>query len=287
MKIKLKILLYFIIIPLFFSCTKTKKFGGVNLYTFRKELAKNPKEVLKQISEIGYKNIEDAGYVNGKFYGMTSIEFKEYLQEVDLVPISSHQGGITYENADEIITDLKTLGCKYLVIPIPPMGYFTVDENTQKLGMTCDAKTLTNILNTLGEKCKKAGLELLYHNHDFEFIEDANGIIPFDYLLENTNPEFVNFELDLYWIGKVGINPISYFEKHPGRFKAWHLKDMDNQGRFAPIGDGNLNFLSYLAKKELSGMEYYFVEQDLTYNGMSPFEAVTKSLQKIKKIGYQ
>lgn len=289
MKIKPKKYFFFLLLFVFFSCAKTenKKMGGINLYTFRNELAKNPKEVLQQISTIGYKNIEDVGYADGKFYGMTPIAFKEYLLKLNLTPIASHQGGITYENADTIITDLKTIGCTYLVIPIPPMGYFTVDEKTHRLGMTCDAKTLADILNTLGEKCKKAGLKLLYHNHDFEFKKNVNGIIPFDYLLENTNPEFVNFELDLYWIAKAKKDPIKYFEKFPGRFKAWHLKDMDSLGRFAPVGYGTLDFASYLAQKERSGMEYYFVEQDITYNNMTPFEAITKSYATIKKLGYK
>ena len=280
--------LYFILIIMFCSCTskESEKLGGVNLYTFRNEMAQNPKNVLEQISAIGYKNIEDVGYTDGKFYGMAPIEFKEYLNKVDLNPIASHQGGITYENADEIIAHLKTVGYAYLVIPIPPMGYFTVDKETQKLGMTCDAKTLANILNSLGEKCSKNGLKLLYHNHDFEFTKDKNGIIPFDYLLENTNPNYVNFELDLYWIVKAGFNPIDYFEKYPGRFKTWHLKDMDSAGRFAPVGYGKLDFTAILSKKKLAGMEYYFVEQDETYNGMTPFEAVTKSFNTIKKLGY-
>lgn len=288
MKAELKTLIFLFIILISFSCSKknNKKIGGVNLYTFRKELTKNPKKVLKLISEIGYKNIEDVGYADGKFYGMTPLEFKRYLKTINLHPIASHQGGITYNNANKIITDLKTIGCRYLVIPIPPMGYFTVDKNTHKLGMTCDAKTLANILNTLGEKCNKAGLKLLYHNHDFEFERDKNGVIPLDYLLENTNPDFVNFELDFYWVAKAKVNPITYFKKYPNRFKTWHLKDMDNLGRFAPVGDGSLNFASYLANKQLSGMEYYFIEQDLTYENMTPFEAITRSLQTIKNLGY-
>lgn len=288
MEIKLKTYLYFILMLSSFSCSKTesKKLGGINLYTFREQLKIAPKETLKQISDIGYKYIEDAGYSNGKFYGMEPVEFKNYLKQLGLTSISSHQGGITYENADKIIKDVKTIGSKYLVIPIPPMGYFTVDEKSNALGMTCDAKTLANILNTLGEKCKNNGLQLLYHNHDFEFRKDKNGIIPYDYLLENTNPDFVNFEIDVYWTAKMKVNPTQYFEKYPNRFKAWHLKDIDDLGRFAPVGTGSIDFTSLCSKKELSGMQYYFIEQDETYNDMSPFEAATISLKTIKEIGY-
>lgn len=283
-----KLIFSFIGVFSLLSCSEEKKenFGGISLYNFREELKENPKEVLKQVKKIGYKYIEDVGYIDRKFYGMSPLEFKDYLNQLDLIPISSHLGGITYANADNIIADLKALGCKYLVIPIPPMGYFTVDENTNTLGMTCDAKTLADILNKLGKKCNRAGLQLLYHNHDFEFKKDKNGIIPFDYLLENTNPNFVNFELDLYWTAKAKVNPFEYFEKHPGRFKAWHLKDMDSLGRFAPVGTGSIDFLKLLSKKERSGMEYYFVEQDVTYDGMTPMKAAQKSFENIKELGY-
>jgi len=278
---------FFILILSSCSTKENKNYSGVNLYTFRNELKESPKETLKKISDIGYKYIEDVGYSNGKFYGMKPLEYKEYLNQLGLIPISSHQGGITYENADTIIKDLKAIGSKYLVIPIPPMGYFTVDEKTNTLGMTCDSKTLTDILNNLGEKCKSAGLELLYHNHDFEFKTTKNGIIPFDYLLENTNPDYVNFEIDVYWTAKVKVNPIEYFEKYPGRFKAWHLKDIDSKGRFAPVGTGNINFKELLSKKQLSGMKYYFVEQDITYDNMTPIESIKISLNNTKKFGYK
>jgi len=101
------------------------------------------------------------------------------------------------------------------------------------------------------------------------------------------NPEFVNFQMDLYWVTKAGADPVTYFDKYPGRFKAWHVKDMDDQGRFAPIGNGSIDFASILAKKELSGMEYYFVEQDMTFDGLKPLEAIKISHEGIKRIGFK
>lgn len=263
------------------------KYGGVNLYTFREEMKKDAKAVLKQISDAGYQNIEDAGYADGKFNGMTPEAYKSYLKEIGLVPVSSHQGGITFDNADQVIADVKAVGFEYLVVPIPPMGHFTYNPETRTMGMTGGAKNLADMVNTLAMKCNKAGLKLLYHNHDFEFKKDVDGIVPIEYLLQNTDARYVNFEIDLYWAVKAGADPAAYFKKHPGRFKAWHLKDMDDQGRFAPVGKGNIDFSKLAEMKKLAGLEYSFVEQDLTFDGMSPLEAVKISHESIGKLGFR
>jgi sugar phosphate isomerase/epimerase len=142
-------------------------------------------------------------------------------------------------------------------------------------------------LDTLGEKANAAGIQLLYHNHDFEFKPNSDDVVVIDYLLENCNPEFVNFQMDLYWVTKAGADPLAYFEKYPGRFKAWHVKDMDEQGRFAPVGKGSIDFASILAKKELSGMQYYFVEQDMTFDRLEPLEAIGISHDGLKEIGFE
>ena len=128
-------------------------------------------------------------------------------------------------------------------------------------------------------------LKLLYHNHDFEFTADANGEVVIDYLLEHCDPEFVNFQMDLYWVTKAGADPLVYFEKYPGRFKLWHVKDMDEKGRFAPVGQGTIDFERILAKKERSGMKAYFVEQDVTIH-MKPLEAIKVSHEGLKKFGF-
>jgi sugar phosphate isomerase/epimerase len=275
-------------ITLFFlSACSTKKFGGMTLYTVREDMKKNPKEVLKKIADIGYKNIEEAsGYANGKFYGMTPVEFKDYLHSLGLTPLSTHQPTVTLTNADTIIADVKAAGFQYLVIPVPPMGRFKYDPATRSLSMSEDVDFIANFLNTVGKKCTDAGIKLLYHNHNFEFKANSKGIVPIDYLLANTDPKYVNFQLDLYWITKAEADPIVYFEKYPGRFKIWHVKDMDKQGRFAPVGNGTIDFAKILAKKQASGMLYYIVEQDMTFDEMKPIEAITISHKGLKKFGF-
>lgn len=270
-----------------FYGTAQEKFGGLALYTVRNDMGTDAKATLKAVADAGYKNIEAAGYADGKFYNMSPTDFKKYLKTVGLKPISTHQGSVTLENADAMIADVKAAGFKYFVIPVPPMGLFKVDQETRTMGMTGGVANLTEIINTLGKKCKAAGLKLLYHNHDFEFKKNADGIVPIDYMLEHTDPKYVNFQMDLYWVTKAGADPVSYFQKYPGRFKIWHVKDMDEEGRFAPVGNGQIDFARILANKELSGMKYYMVEQDMTFDNLKPLEAINISHEGLKKFGFE
>lgn len=262
------------------------KFGGLALYTVRDDMGKDVKATLQAVADAGYKNIESAGYADGKFYDMPPEDFKDLLEELNLTPISTHQGSVTMENADAMMADVKAAGFEYFVIPVPPMGLFKYDNATNSMSMTGGAENLANILSTLGKKCEKAGLKLLYHNHDFEFMKDRDGIVTIDYLLENTDPDYVNFQMDLFWVTKAGADPIAYFKKYPGRFIIWHVKDMDEEGKFAPVGNGTIDFSRILAEKELSGMKYYMVEQDRTFDGMEPLEAIKISHEGIKAIGF-
>ena len=268
------------------SCTSKSKVGGLALYTVRDAMKEDTKATLKSVAEIGYQNVEAAGYKDGKYYNMAPADFKAYLQELKLRPISTHQSGVTLDNATAQMADAKEAGFEYFVVPIPPMGLFTYDNKTNTMGMTGTAENLANILDELGEKANNAGLKLLYHNHDFEFKKDSTGLIPIDYLLENCNPKYVNFQMDLFWVTKAGADPLAYFEKYPGRFKMWHVKDMDEEGKFAPVGNGTIDFARILAEKEKSGMEYYMVEQDKTFT-MKPLEAIEVSHKSIQEIGFQ
>jgi sugar phosphate isomerase/epimerase len=264
-----------------------KKSGGMTLYTVRNEMGKDPKATLKQVADLGYKYIEAVDYKDGKFYGMTPEEFKSYTKSLGLKPISVHMGSMTLDNADKLVADVKAAGFKYFIAPVPPMGMFKFDAKTRSLSMDPDVEKLANILNTIAHKAKDAGLEFLYHNHNFEFEKNKDGIVPIDYLLEKLDPKYVNFQMDLYWVTKAGVDPVDYFKKYPGRFKIWHVKDMDSQERFAPVGQGKIDFKRILDNKKLSGMKYYIVEQDQTFDGMKPFEALKLSKEGLKKFGFE
>jgi len=259
------------------------KFGGLALYTVRDAMEKNPKKTLQAVSEVGYSYIEAAGYKDGKFYGFSPKEFKAHLASLELIPLSTHQSSVSLENAASMMADVKAAGFEYFVVPVPPMGLFINDDNG--MNMKGGVENLATILTTLGKQARALDLKLLYHNHDFEFIEDARGLVVIDYLLENCDPKYVNFQMDLHWVTKAKADPLAYFEKYPGRFKLWHVKDMDSQGRFAPVGKGIIDFGRILNEKEQSGMQAYFVEQDETF-AMEPLEAIKVSHKGLKKIGF-
>jgi len=283
---KIKVLLVCLLMGSALFTNAQESYGGLALYTLRDNMASDAKTTLKAVADSGYKYIEAAGYDDGKFYGMTPVEFKKTLKELGLKPISSHQSTVTLENADKMIADVKSAGFKYFVIPIPPMGLFTFQEEGMVMGMTGGAENLATILDELGAKCKRQGLKLLYHNHDFEFKKDKDGVVVIDYLLENCDPKLVNFQMDLFWVTKAGADPVAYFKKYPKRFKIWHVKDMNEDGWFAPVGTGSIDFGPIYAQKKLSGMKYYMVEQDKTFK-MEPLEAIKVSHKGLKKFGFK
>jgi sugar phosphate isomerase/epimerase len=268
------------------SALAQNQFGGLALYTVREAMGEDAKATLTSVAEIGYQNVEAAGYKDGKYYNMTPEDFKKLLTELNLTPVSTHQSDINIDDADAMFADAKAAGFEYFVVPVPPMGLFKYYPETKSMGMEGGAENLANILTTLGKKAEKFGLKLLYHNHDFEYKKDKDGVVVIDYLLEHLDPKYVNFQMDLYWVTKAGADPIAYFEKYPNRFKLWHVKDMDDQGRFAPVGNGNIDFAKILEHKELSGMKYYFVEQDRTFD-MKPLDAIQISHKGLEKIGFK
>jgi sugar phosphate isomerase/epimerase len=218
---------------------------------------------------------------------MTPPEFKSYAKSLGLKPISIHMGAMTTSNADKLIADVKAAGFKYFIAPVPPMGMFKFDPKTRSLSMTDDVERLTSVLDTIARKADAAGLKFLYHNHAFEFEKNSKGIVPMEYMLDHLDPKYANFQMDLYWVTKAGVDPVELFKKYPGRFKIWHVKDMDKEGRFAPVGKGTIDFGRILKNAKLSGMKYYIVEQDQVFDGMEPMEAIRLSREGLIKFGFK
>ncbi|MBE9491274.1 MAG: TIM barrel protein, partial [Bacteroidetes bacterium] len=137
--------------------------------------------------------------------------------------------------------------------------------------------------NKIGERCRSSGLQFAYHNHAFEF-EKMDGIIPYDILLEQSDPEFVTMQLDLYWMVFGGYEPIDYFGKYPGRFGLWHVKDMDNTEKreSTEIGKGIIDFKKIFADKERAGMKYFYVEQESFK--IPPFESIAISYNYLNNL---
>ena len=228
---------------------------------------------MQKIADIGYNAIEAAGYANGKFYGYPPKEYKKITEDIGLIPQSSHTM-VNIENIDKVIEDTLEAGMSYIVLP-----YLSEDKRR-----TLDEYKMTaEEFNKIGERCKSSGLQFAYHNHAFEF-DKMDGIIPYDILLEQTDPEFVTMQLDLYWMVFGGYEPIDYFGKYPDRFVLWHVKDMDNTEKreSTEIGKGIIDFKKIFADKERAGMKYFYVEQESFK--IPPFESIAISYNYLNNL---
>ncbi len=257
-----------------------KKIGnmGVQLYTVRDNMAKDPIGTLKKVAEIGYTDVELAGYYERKFYGMPPIAFKRLLNELGLTTNSGHVGPDRLrEDWEATVADAAILGQKYLVIPwLPESERKTIDQY----------KRLAEALNRGGEVAKKAGIQLAYHNHDFEFIT-LDGQVPYDLLLQACDPKLLKMELDLYWIIKAGKDPLAYFNQHAGRFHLWHVKDMDDTSDrfFTEVGNGTIDWSAIFKAARKAGMKHFYVEQDVCKNH-APLESIAISYKYLQGLRY-
>ncbi len=267
------------------GCNAKNTLIGLQLYTVRDAMAKDPEGTLAKVAQIGYTSVETATYTGTeKFYGMSPRDFAAVIKKNGLVVPSGHyrlgeetpkgevQQGTILHDWDKAVDDAAAVGLKYMVC-----AYLSTDER----GDLDHYKKVAQQLNTAGERCKKAGIQLCYHNHDFEFIKQ-NDQFPYDILL-STDKDLVKMEIDLYWITKAGQDPIKLFNEHPGRFPLWHVKDMDKtpDKNFTEVGNGIIDFKKIFEYKNKAGMKYFFVEQDNTPG--SPFDSITQSFNYIKK----
>lgn len=261
-----------------------KSFGvGLQLYTIRDAMAADALGSLKMLSDLGFKNLELAGYADGKFYGYTPAEFKKIVNDLGMDVVSSHTNveaaGITMETAKIMADSHAALGVKYCVQP----WIEEVDRNIESY------KKSIGEWNKVGKVMKETGIQFGYHNHNFEF-KEMDGIIPYyDIFLPEMDAQYITMELDLFWANKAGQDPIQMFQKYPGRFQLLHFKDMATKQEpffdvikddITSVGAGVIDFKAILAAKETAGMKYLFVEDDNQGNG-KPFEALEVSMSNL------
>lgn len=259
---------------------------GLQLYTVREAMQKDPAATLARVAQLGYRSVEGASYVGSElFYGMKPADFSKQLKKDGLIMPSSHYRlgedkekgqdvkGTLLHNWDKAVDDAAAVGVKYMVCAW---------LSEQERGSIDHYKYIAEQLNKAGQRCKKAGIQLCYHNHDFEF-DAQGGALPYDVLLNHTDKNLVKMEMDIYWVSKANKDPFTLFNQHPGRFPLWHVKDMDKTPArsFTEVGNGVIDFKKIFAQADKAGLKYFFVEQDQTPG--DPFDSITKSVGYIKK----
>jgi len=263
------------------SFAKGKKNIGLQMYSLRDDLNKDVKGTIEKLGKIGYVDMEAASFDKGKFYGMEPEAFKALLEANGMKLVSSHTGAnYTGDKAswdaamtwwDMAIDAHKRAGCTYIVKP--SMGEYPF-TNLEALKKTCE------YFNAIGEKCNAKGIRFGYHNHNQEFkkISDSDELI-YDYMLKNTDPKKVTFEMDVYWVFKGGKSAVDYFNKYPKRFELLHIKDEKEIG-----ASGLIDFKTIYENKKTAGTKNCFVEVE-RYD-FEPFVSVQKSYDFLNTASY-
>ena len=241
---------------------KMKQFG-LQLWTLRDDLPKDPKGVLKQVASFGYKKIESFEGPKGIFWGMTHKEFKSYMDELGMKIVATHCDiGKDFEKK---AAEAAEIGMKYLICPW---------KGPQK---DIDAfKKFADEFNQKGEACKKNGIRFAYHNHDYSFTV-LNGQMGQDVMMKNTDPSLVDFEMDMYWVVTAGQDIEAWLKKYPNRFRLCHVKDRtkntEEKDASCVLGQGSINYPKILKTARKAGIEYFIVEQE-KYVGTTPLKSV-------------
>lgn len=235
---------------------------GVVSFTFRNQFDEDVPGTLDFIKEIGINNIEFSN-----LFGKTAEELRALLDERDLICTSFGANYRTLtENFDQVVHDAKTLGARHVRLAwFPHDAPFDLD----------DAQRAVDFFNDIGRRLAEHDLMFSYHNHGYEFVDHGDGTL-FDYIVQNTDPEYVNFQMDVFWVVWPGYDPVELLERYPDRFRLMHLKDMrkgvtgDLTGRtpdrneyMVGLGDGQIDFQAILEAAQNTSIEYFYIEDEI------------------------
>lgn len=267
----------------FASCAQepVQKEIGLQLYSIRDQIGEDLETSLDAVAEAGYTFVEMAGYnaQEGTFYGLSGAAFKELCNEKELDVISSHINGpdpnaATWEECmawwDKAIQDHLETGVSYIV---QPSMWRSAYESVEGLARYCE------LFNAVGEKCNNAGIRFGYHNHAHEFTTVFDEVVMYDFMLQNTDPEKMFFQIDVFWSQVGGAPAVDYLDKYPGRFEMWHVKDDKEIG-----ASGKIDFKAIYERASISGLKYAIVEQEAF--DMLPFESIKASYDFLNKAPY-
>ena len=268
---------------------------AVQLYSVRGDMEADFKGTLQKIKALGFDGVEFAG-----LFENDPAQVNAWCKEIGLNPISAHVPlADMLADVDKVIADYKTIGCEYIVVPY-------VTEERRPGGELF--LQMVEEIRAIGEKCKAAGLTLLYHNHDFEFKKLESGEYGLDYLYANVPADLLQTELDQCWVKYSGLDPVEYLKKYTGRAPVVHLKDFHIEGKqegdpyaliglnenetkkssafeFRPLGNGVQDIPSIIAAAKEAGSKWLVVEQDQPSMGKTPIECAATSMEYLKSIG--
>jgi sugar phosphate isomerase/epimerase len=255
---------------------KKKKKIGLQLYSLRDDMGKDAISTLKKVADMGYYSLETASYGDGKIYGMLPDEFTKRVKDLGMKLGSCHLGGPNYTKEThatamdwwkKAIEDHAKTGMKFMIKP--GMKW------PEKLD---ELKVQMDYFNTVGELTAASGMQFGFHNHSHEFTKIEDQII-YDFMIQNTDPKNVCFEMDVYWVMKGGFSPVDYMKKYPKRFPLLHIKDEKEIGE-----SGTMDFKSIFETGYSIGIKDYFVEVE-RYN-FEPVVSVQKSYDFLSAASY-
>lgn len=249
---------------------------GLQLYTLREDMPRDPRGVLKQVAAMGYKQLESYEPKElGMFWGMGAAGMKKYLDELGTTMVASHCE--IDKDFERKAADAASIGMKYLICPW---------KGPQK--SLSDFKRFAADFNVKGEICRKNGIRFAYHNHDYSF-KPLEGRLPQDVMMEETDPKLVDFEMDIYWVVTAGEDASAWFKKYNNRFRLCHIKDREKNGTGGNasciLGQGSIDYPAILKKAKEHGMEYFIVEQE-KYEGTTPLKAVAANAEYMKTLKF-
>jgi sugar phosphate isomerase/epimerase len=283
---------------------------GIQLFSLPKTLEKDFRGGINMLSKMGYREIEmygpfpfsaqkaidswaavtpSLGFSGSGYFGLTATEVKKIMDENKIKVPAVHTDFETLRTRmSQLAEAAHTIGFKYVVLPSLPA------ENRKTLD---DYKKTIDIFNEIGELAVKSGLRFGYHNHGYG-LQELEGIIPVQMIIEKTDPKYVFLEMDLFWTVAGGVDPMEWLQRYPGRYKMMHVKNMKQKVKFSGDGGdsnqwielfpqmstadaGALDLKSILAVAKKAGVEHFFVEQDMV---QQPEVALKKSIDYLKSL---
>jgi sugar phosphate isomerase/epimerase len=276
-----------------FALGAGKEMMGIQLYSVRDDMKKDPLGTLKQLAAMGYKNVEHANYVDRKFYGYGAAEFKKILADMGMQMPSGHTvlgknhwdaGKKDFTDAWKYtVEDAATAGQRYVISPWLDQSLRQTEDNL---------KRFMEVFNKCGELCKKSGMKFGYHNHDFEFSQKLGDKTVYDLILSNTDPSGVMQQLDTGNLYNGGVKAIDIVKKFPGRFESMHVKDEilatggHEKYESTVLGKGIVNVKEVIDLGRSSGGTVHFIIEQESYQGKTPIECAKEDLEVMKKWGY-